>query len=121
MLLATTVQYMLCSFDNLLHFLDKYALKRGSSSRAIVITLWKKESIISFNIAAKNISLIVLFQKCFLLKEVVDSAMSHSQLPPNSAPEPHFDRRGTPTSVTTTTFLEINDGEFETGIPFVAF
>jgi hypothetical protein len=56
-------------------------------------------------------------KKSFLFTEVAGSAMSHSELPPNLAPEPpNFDRCGTPTS----TLLPTNDGGFETVIT-VAF
>ena len=53
----------------------------------------------------------------FLINEVPNLAMLHSQLPPNSDLEsPNFDRWETPTSA----FLPINEGGFGTGIT-VAF
>jgi hypothetical protein len=48
----------------------------------------------------------------FSIREGADSAMSHSQLPPNAAFEPPiFNHCGTPTSV----LLPINYGGFKTG------
>ena len=79
--------------------------------------LWFILFIIYNNVYCTNLTVFRIWKTSFPIREVADSAMSHPQLPPNSAPEPpNFDRCGTPTS----TFLPINNGGFETGVT-VAF